>query len=69
MCARVTQIGAAQPRLFLVYAAPCEAVYSAFGSGVFCGEPSGMLDELADVYAELREFNGLDLAARALAPK
>jgi MtfA peptidase len=58
-----------QPSLLRDYAITNEAEYFAVATEVFFEQPRALLDELPDVYAELRRFYGLDLAARALAPK
>ena len=67
--AHKARIDTGQPSLLRDYAVTNEAEYFAVATEVFFEQPRAMLDELPDVYAELRAFYGLDLAARALAPK
>jgi MtfA peptidase len=58
-----------EPSLLRDYAVTNEAEYFAVATEVFFEEPGALRDELPEVHAALRDFYGLDLAARPARPK
>ena len=67
--AHKARVARGKPSCLRDYAVTNEAEYFAVATEVFFEQPGALSDELPEVYAALRDFYGLDLAARPARPK